>query len=191
MELYWGRQCQLYLTPVGPEEVCAVLISRDPRLRLDDALPEFPEVAARLRRAAGAASERGGVTVSRRLHAVWRGNVALVGDASGSVDAITGEGLCLLFQQAVALADAMAAGDLKSYGAAHRRIGRRPELMSALLLALDGGSTIRSRLRARALRAMAARPPLFQDLLAAHVGERSTFDILTNGLALGWQMLTL
>ncbi len=191
MELYWGRRCQLYLTPVGPEEVCAVLISRDPRLRLDDALPEFPEVAARLRGAAGAGSERGGVTVSRRLNAVWRGSVALVGDASGSVDAVTGEGLCLLFQQAVALADAMAGGDLKSYGLAHRRIGRRPELMSTLLLALDGRSSLRSGLRARALRAMAARPPLFRELLAAHVGERSTFDILTNGLALGWQMLTL
>jgi flavin-dependent dehydrogenase len=49
--------------------------------------------------------------------------VALVGDASGSVDAITGEGLCLLFQQAVALAAALEAGDLALYQAEHRRIG--------------------------------------------------------------------
>jgi flavin-dependent dehydrogenase len=186
MQIHWGLECQLYLTPVGAEEVCAVLISRYPRLRLVDALPQFPEVAERLRSAALVTPERGGVTASRRLKAVHRGNLALVGDASGSVDAITGEGLCLLFQQAVALAAALEAGDLEAYAAEHRRIGRRPEFMADLMLMLDG----RPRLRARTLRAMAARPALFARMLAMHVGELSTFDFLTNGLALGWQMLT-
>ncbi len=39
-------------------------------------------------------------------------HLALVGDASGPRDAITGEGLALSFHQAVALVEAMAAGDL-------------------------------------------------------------------------------
>jgi len=191
MELHWGRACQLYVTPVGAGEVCVVAISRDSRLRLDQALPQFPDLAARLAGAASAGSERGGVTVSRRLRSVWRGNVALVGDASGSVDAVTGEGLCLLFQQAVALADALAEGCLEPYAAAHRRIGRRPEMMAGLMLALDGRSRLGSRLRDRALRTLAARPPLFRGMVAMHVGELSTFQILTNSLALGWQMLNL
>jgi len=38
-------------------------------------------------------SERGAVTVSRSLESVYRGSIALIGDASGSVDAVTGEGL--------------------------------------------------------------------------------------------------
>jgi flavin-dependent dehydrogenase len=185
MQIHWGGDCQMYVTPVGPEEVCAVLISRDSHLRLEDALPQFRELWERLGRAVSVTPERGGVTASRRLKNVWRGNVALVGDASGSVDAITGEGLCLLFQQAMALADAMKAGDLASYAAEHRRIGRRPEFMADLMLVLDG----RKRLQSRTLRAMAARPSLFAGMLAMHVGELSTFHFLRNGLALGWQLL--
>ena len=131
--------------------------------------------------------ERGGVTASRRLKAVCRGNVALVGDASGSVDAITGEGLCLLFQQSVALAAALEAGDLSIYQAEHRRIGRRPEWMADLMLLLDR----RRGLRSRAIRAFAARPNLFAGMLAMHVGEQSAADFFRNGLALGWRMLTL
>jgi flavin-dependent dehydrogenase len=187
MEIHWGEGCQLYVTPIAANEICVVLISRDHRLRLEDALPGFPEVECRLAAAGPSNLQRGGVTASRRLKAVYRGNVALVGDASGSVDAITGEGLCLLFQQSVALAGALEAGDLSLYQAGHRRIGRRPEWMADLMLLLDrqGG------LRSRAIRAFAGRPNLFAGMLAMHVGEQSTADFLSNGLALGWRMLTL
>jgi flavin-dependent dehydrogenase len=140
-----------------------------------------------LRDAESTTLERGGVSASRRLKSVFRGRVALVGDASGSVDAITGEGLCLLFQQAVALASALEAGDLSFYQAAHRRIGKRPELMAALMLMLGGGG----RLRRRAMRAFEGHPRLFARMLAMHVGALSPLDSLTNGLALGWRMLTL
>jgi flavin-dependent dehydrogenase len=187
LEIHWGGNCQLYITPVGASEVCVVLISRDPHLRLDDALPQFPEVARRVAAAGPSTLERGGVSASRRLKAVCRGRVALVGDASGSVDAITGEGLCLLFQQAVALAGALAADDLGIYQAEHRRIGKRPEFMSRVML-LMGAS---GRLRHRAIRAMAGQPRLFARLLAMHVGELSPSAFATNGLALGWHMLTI
>src|ERR1035437_5132300 len=88
MEIHWGDGCQLYITPVADEEVCVVLISRNQHLRLEDALPGFPAVERRLAAANASNLQRGGVTTSRRLKAVCRGNVALVGDASGSVDAI-------------------------------------------------------------------------------------------------------
>jgi flavin-dependent dehydrogenase len=166
MEIHWGADSQVYITPVAPDQICAVLISRDRHSRLDEAWREFPGLARRLA-SAPSDPERGGVTVSRRLKAVWRGNVALVGDASGSVDAITGEGLCLLFQQAVALAGAFEAGDLALYGAEHRRIGRRPAFMADLMLMLDG----RRRLRSATFAALAAYPGLFARLVALHVGE--------------------
>jgi len=187
MEIHWADACQLYITPVDENEVCVALISRDPRLRLDQALPQFPEAARRLAAAGPATLERGGLSASRRLQNVRRGRVALVGDASGSVDAITGEGLCLLFQQAVALAGALEAGNLDLYQAGHRRIGKRPELMANLMLLLDR----RRRLRRRAIRAMASEPRLFARMLAMHVGELSPFAFAANGLALGWQMLTV
>jgi flavin-dependent dehydrogenase len=166
MEIHWGNHCQLYITPVADDEVCVVLISRDPHLRLGEALAQFPGVARRLENLGALPGERGAVSASRRLRAVWRGNVALVGDASGSVDAITGEGLCLLFQQAAALAVALERNDLSLYGREHRRIARRPELMAKLMLMLDRSTP----LRRAAIGAMAWRPRLFAGMLAFHTG---------------------
>jgi flavin-dependent dehydrogenase len=185
MEIHWSPRGQLYITPVGADELCVVLISSDPQYRLEAALPQFPEVAARLSGAAWAGSERGGASVTRRLRSVYRGNVALLGDASGSIDAVTGEGLCLLFQQAAALARALAAGDLALYQKEHRRIGRRPAFMADFMLLLDG----RDRFRRRVLRAFAAQPELFRGMLAAHVGRSTPAAFASNGLALGWRML--
>jgi len=117
MEVHWHDACQLFITPVGSAEICLVAVSSNPKLRLDDALPLFPEIADRLS-SVHATMERGGISASRRLTRVTRGRVALIGDASGSVDAVTGDGLCLLFQQAGALAAAFSVGDLANYTAA-------------------------------------------------------------------------
>lgn len=169
MEIYWSARAQLYITPVAEREICVALISRDPHLRLDTAMQFFPEVEARLRGAAANSAQQGGVTASRRLKAVTRGNVALVGDASGSVDAITGQGLSLSFQQSAALADALAAGNLSLYQAAHEQLMRRPRFMAGLMLALDG----RGWLQRFALEAMSRRPQSFQTLLSFHVGAHA------------------
>ncbi len=166
MEMHWGENSQLYITPVSDCEICIAVISRDPHLRLEDALRQFPAVERRLRAAQPSGFERGGISASRRLKAVWRGNVALLGDASGSADAITGEGMCMAFQQAVALADSLARGDLARYQRAHTRIARRPDFMANLMLTLDG----RQRWRRFAIGAMAFNPRLFRFLLATHVG---------------------
>lgn len=186
MELHWAKGCQLYVTPVGPEEVCVALLSRTPSLRLDDALLEFPEAAGRLRGAPHTSAERGAVSVTRRLARVCSGRVALIGDASGGVDAITGEGLCLAFKQACLLADCLVAGDLARYQAGHRSSLRRPATMARALLLLEN----RERLRQRVIGAFAKCPELFARLLAAHVGAASAMDAAVNGVALGWRLLT-
>jgi flavin-dependent dehydrogenase len=165
MELHWGRGVQLYLTPVGASEICAVVISRDPHLRLEQALAQFPQAATFLGTPVGPA-ETGSITLSRRFARVTSGQIALVGDASGSVDAITGEGLCLAFRQSLALAEALERGDLSVYETAHRRLMRGPALMGTLLLSLDS----MPRLRRCVLRAFQAKPALFEKMLAAHVG---------------------
>jgi flavin-dependent dehydrogenase len=186
MELHWGANCQLYVTPVGPEEVCVALMSRDPGLRLDEALREFPKVADRLRGAEHGSVERGAVSVTRRLARVCSGRVALIGDASGGVDAITGEGLCLAFIQADLLAECLASGNLAPYQAGHRRLARRPVVMARLMLLLEH----RERLRRRVMRAFMAEPKLFARMLATHVGAVSPVDFAASGLALGWRLLT-
>jgi flavin-dependent dehydrogenase len=166
MEIYWGPRCQMYVTPVGGGEVCVALITRDPHMRLDASMHRFPELARRLAGAATVSAERGAVTVTRRLKRIYHGRTVLIGDASGSVDAITGEGMSLAFRQAIALADALVANHLELYQAAHRRIARRPLFMGQLMLTLDRFPLVRPPV----LRAFAAKPVIFERLLAVHAG---------------------
>lgn len=185
MEIYWGPAAQIYVTPVGPQSVCVVLISRDQRLRMENALAQFPRIAERLAGVPALNSERGALTTTRKLRRIAVGSVALIGDASGSVDAVTGEGMCVAFQQAPVLARALAAGDLAQYNAAHERIIRKPQFMARMMLLLDG----RPWLRRRVLRGMQSNPRIFQDLLAMHVGEFSPRALVVNGAALTRQLL--
>lgn len=187
MEIYWGTGAQLYVSPVSRSEVCVALITRDAHRRLEQALPQFPELRQRLAGVSVSTTERGAITASRSLRRVFRGRAVLIGDASGSVDAITGEGLSLSFHQAMALGDALAAGDLAAYQSEHRRLAQRPHLMAKLMLSLDRFP----RLRRRVLLGMAADPEIFANMLAMHVGAISPGDFLVHGmLPLGRQMIT-
>ena len=180
-EIYWGSGLQLYVTAAGRSEVCVALITRDSRVRLEQALPQFPELCEKLAGATASTTERGAVTASRSLRRVYRDRTILIGDASGSVDAITGEGLSLSFHQALALADALASGDLAAYQAEHRRLARRPQFMARLLLLLDRFP----HLRHRVLHVLASDPAIFGKLLAMHVGAIAPADFLLNGRLIG------
>jgi menaquinone-9 beta-reductase len=186
MEVYWGDRCQGYMAAVGPDQVCVALASHDPGLRLEQGLKELPRLAARLHDAEIVSSERGALTGNREFRRVWRGKVALIGDASGTVDAITGEGLGLAFSQAVELAASLESGDLASYQLAHRRLALRPLWMARLMLTLDG----RPRLQQRTLQVFQKRPEVFRKLLALHVGAVPPLHIVKDGLTLGWGLLT-
>jgi menaquinone-9 beta-reductase len=186
VEVYWCDGAQVFVTPVAPAEVCVALISRDPRLRLDKLFDVCPALAPRLAGAPAATAERGGPSASRRLQAVTRGRIALVGDASGSLDGITGEGLSILFQHALALGRALKAGDLSRYERAHSQLGRNPALMARLLLMMDRWRWLRH----RALHALAAEPSLFSRLLTMHVGTpASPRETVESVFALCWRLL--
>jgi 2-polyprenyl-6-methoxyphenol hydroxylase-like FAD-dependent oxidoreductase len=186
MEIHWGRACQLYITPVAPDELCIVVISRDPGLRLNQALREFPMVGERLERAAKTSSQQGALSVTRKLRRVCRERVALVGDASGCVDVITGEGLCIAFRQALLLAECLSAKSLPGYQAVHSKLVRRPRFMAEFMLTLDGHDF----LRRRVMRAFLRNPAIFARMLAMHVGAASTLDFAAATLALSWGTLT-
>lgn len=166
MEIYWGPRCQMYVTPVGAGEVVIALITRDPHVRIDAAMPHFPELFRRLQGAEIVSEERGAVTATRRLRRIYCDRTVLIGDASGSVDAITGEGMSLAFRQALLLAGALESGDLRPYEAGHRRLMRRPAYMAQLMLLLDRFP----HMRPHVLRLFAAEPVIFERLLAVHAG---------------------
>ncbi len=181
MELHWGKNCQVYVTPVSSQEVSVTVISSDPALRLDAVLPAIPDLHARLQEALPLEDQRGALTVSRVLRRVADDRVALLGDASGSVDAITGEGLCLSFKQSLALADAFCAHDLNAYRSAHRSLSRRPHAMASLLLVLDRFPS----LQRRSLATLQRHPEFFSSLLSVHIGERPVRDLCS------WHLLPL
>ena len=184
VEVHWCRGTQAYVTPVGTDEVCIAVLGGGAAARLADITTMFPALARRLSGAERIGPMRGAVSASLSLRAVSRGKVALVGDASGMVDAITGEGVSLALQQAAALGMALGIGDLTRYEAAHRRMLRRPLLMARLLLLMGA----HDRLRHSALRALAERPRLFEHLLAVHLDRRNPaarpFELCRLGLRL-------
>ncbi|MFZ0584615.1 MAG: NAD(P)/FAD-dependent oxidoreductase [Candidatus Acidiferrales bacterium] len=164
VEVYWGHRCQIYVTPTGSCELCVALLASDPQMRIAQALPQFPELVARLHHAQPLTTELGGVTTLDQFGKVARGNAALVGDASFTVDGITGQGLSLAFQQALHLSDALATENLAAYEVAHRALIRAPARMARLLLLLARHNW----LRRRTLRILAKNPNLFASLLSSH-----------------------
>ena len=186
MEIYWTDRTQAYVTPVSSEEVCVVMMAEIPRQPDFSALQSlFPELHARLHGAAISSRERGTVTTMLSLHSVCRGNVALVGDASGSVDAITGEGMRLAFRQAQFLARAMESGDLQSYAEDHRTLMRRPTFMANLLLLLGKNEPLRH----RAFPVLNDHPELFTRILEIHTTKPAPSRWLATGALLGWHFL--
>jgi menaquinone-9 beta-reductase len=169
VEVHWGDLGQAYVTPVGPDEICVATVARDPSVRMEAVLGSLPSLRVRLEGASQLSTLRGALTTTRKLRRVTAGNIALTGDASGSADAVTGEGLALSFRQALLLAEAMAVDNLAIYQAGHPAILRMPHLMSRVMLCMDA----RRGLREGALALLVAQPQLFTHLLAVHLGQRS------------------
>ncbi len=186
-EVHWGDLGQAYITPVGPDEICVATVSRDPAHRMEAVLADMPELRLRLEGARQLGGVRGALTTTRKLRRVTTANVALTGDASGSADAITGEGIALSFRQALLLAEAIDQDNLAIYEAGHPAILRMPHLMSMAMLRLDAWPWLRE----WAIGLFAAQPQLFTQLLSLHLGERSLGNFLIRDApALGLRLLT-
>jgi menaquinone-9 beta-reductase len=179
VEVHWALHGQAYVTPISPEEVCVAFIGSKKFADAGNALSQFPTLHRHLASTTPIDKARGAVTLSRRLHRVTSRNIALIGDASGSVDAITGEGLVLAFRQAIALAEALAANDLPAYQQAHESILRLPHHMSRALLLMDRHPLILSRV----FTAFKRHPTLFPHLLGIHNGDKPLRLLGTGSIA--------
>jgi flavin-dependent dehydrogenase len=85
-------------------------------------LAAFPALRDRLADAAPASEVRGAGPMRQDVRRRVYGRVLLVGDASGYLDALTGEGIGVGLAQAEALADCLAAGRPADYERAWRRV---------------------------------------------------------------------
>ena len=186
VEIHWARGCQIFITPMAGNEVGVTVLSNDSGLRLERALSRFPVLAKKLQGATQTTRESGDTTGLRILPAIIRGRVALVGDASGTVDAVTGHGLSLSFQQAVPLAEAMRLNDLAHYQNANKNIAAVPIAMSRLMMIMSGSDWIRS----RTVRLFEKTPGLFSRLLAIHSEAAPLSSVgLAEIAGFGWKFL--
>jgi menaquinone-9 beta-reductase len=186
VEVHWADCGQAYVTPVGDEDVCVAFICSQPRGRLETALPQLPELRQRLAGQKPSDRTLGGVTVTRAVPSVVHVRIALLGDSSGSADAITGDGLSLAFQQATVLAEAMASGDLGTYQRHHEQIGWWPRNMGRLMLLMDDHPWLQRRL----FEGFAQSPAIFEKLLAVHTRTISPRQLgLRECVSFGWSLL--
>ena len=161
VEVHWGGAAEAYVTPVGQGLVGVALLTTT-RAPFDAQLAPFKDLRRRL---AGLdlAPVRGAGPLLQRSTARVAGRVLLVGDASGYVDALTGEGIALGLAQARAAVTAIGADTPQAYERDWRRITWRYRLLTSALL----GATRRAPVRRRLVPAAAALPSVF----AAAVNE--------------------
>ncbi|MEO5534977.1 MAG: FAD-dependent monooxygenase [Pseudolysinimonas sp.] len=135
VEVTWTPLGELYLTPIAEDQVGVALLARR-GVHFDDAVAASPELAARLAGATATSELRGAGPLRQHTTARTAGRVLLVGDASGYVDALTGEGLRIGFAQARAAIDAIRSDDPASYERAWERETRDFRRLTGTLVSL-------------------------------------------------------
>ncbi|MEV0949586.1 NAD(P)/FAD-dependent oxidoreductase [Promicromonospora sp. NPDC050249] len=145
VEVHWSPHAEAYVTPVGPDTVGVALLG--PRSEsgagFDVVLQtQFPELSARLATAAAAGSLLGAGPLRQRSRRRSAGRVRLVGDASGYVDALTGEGVRVGLAQAEAAVRHL--DDAGAYERAWRTATRDYRALTAGLLAWASGPARRA-----------------------------------------------
>ncbi len=146
VEVHWSRGVEAYVTPAGKQRVGIAFLWEDgavePSPDFATLLAHFPVLGARIAGAAPDSRATGAGPLRQTATARTTDRAALVGDAGGYVDAITGEGLSLGFEQARVLAEvlpgALRIGASRASLAAYERasaeaFARYARLASALL----------------------------------------------------------
>jgi len=134
IEVHYGPSAELYVTPVADDTVGIAMLARQ-GTSFEEALAGAPALTDRLAGAQEASGRRGAGPFRQRTRARVAGRVLLVGDASGYVDALTGEGLRLGFAQASAAIASVLANDPSRYEREWRRITRDFRMLTTGLVA--------------------------------------------------------
>jgi flavin-dependent dehydrogenase len=175
VEVYWSDRAEAYVTPVGQRSVNVALLWHEQALpekvSFESLLEGFPELRERIRDAPVESEARGAGPLARAVKARTAPGIALIGDAAGYVDAITGQGLSFAFASAELLVRALprdlaGAGlsrALRRYDASLRTEWLRYAIPARALVALAG----RPAWRRGALDLVQQHPSWFRLLLRA------------------------
>ncbi|CAD5995855.1 NAD(P)/FAD-dependent oxidoreductase [Agreia sp. COWG] len=137
VEVHWGPRAEAYVTPLADDLVGVAVLG--PQLTsFDETISEIPELARRLVGAQPVGSLRGAGPLLQRATARTSGRVLLLGDASGYVDALTGEGIRVGLGHARAAIAAISGVDghpAAVYEREWRRVSRDFRMLTGGLLA--------------------------------------------------------
>lgn len=142
VEVYWGRDAEAYVTPVG-ENCVGVAILTSTRGGFDARLADFPLLAERIHGIAHG-HDRAAGPLRQKVRNRTAGRVLLVGDAAGYVDALTGEGMGLAFGAAELLVQCVRADRPGDYDRQWRALTRRYRFLTGALLHGSGFGPVRS-----------------------------------------------
>ncbi len=168
VEVHWDDLAEAYVTPVGHSTVGVAILGRRSGSGYEQLLDRFPALRDALQGAPAIDRVLGAGPFDQRVRRRFGRGVALVGDAAGYVDPLTGEGLTLGFESAKALVEVVArGGELNEYERAYRRLSRTHIALTRGLLSIAA----RPALRRRAVSTLARAPELFDTFLAISAGE--------------------
>jgi flavin-dependent dehydrogenase len=177
VEVHFADGVEAYVTPAGARRVGLAFLWEDGvvegRVGFETMLARFPCLSERLAGVTPDSQVRGAGPLARVARARVADRFALVGDAAGYVDALTGEGLSLAFACAESLGtllpDALVKGAttdaLRPYEASFQRVYRKYAWTTRGLLMLAR----RPRLRRPVVRLLGKMPWLFERILHAVV----------------------
>ena len=178
VEVYWSDTAEAYVTPVGPNRVGVAFLWSGDGERFPGLLSRFPKLQAKLGDAPIESQVRGTGPLQVRPKAVLKGKVALVGDAAGYYDAITGEGLTLGFAQVETVLKHFERHTLQDWPKSHKTLVFEPYLVIWLLLFIERYPA----LRRRVIVALSQDPELFEQFLQINDGLMRPQDLPIRGL---------
>jgi len=143
VEVHWSPSGEAYVTPTADDQIGIAILTRQQGRGFHDLLADYPELVERIGDAP-MGKVRGAGPLRQRTSARVSGNVLLVGDAAGYIDALTGEGIALGYAQATAAVEAVVARDAQRYERAWRRLTWRHDLMTAGLVTATRAPLVRA-----------------------------------------------
>ncbi|NUS72776.1 MAG: NAD(P)/FAD-dependent oxidoreductase [Corynebacteriales bacterium] len=132
VEVHWSTNAEAYVTPLGPKLVGVAVLSAH-KASFDEHLAAFPELRARLRGSA-ISTVRGAGPFPQYTRRRRCGRVLFVGDASGYLDPLTGEGIALSVKTARALVAAIAIERPELYESQWQSLTRKHRVLTGALL---------------------------------------------------------
>lgn len=189
VEVHFTDGVEAYVTPVGPVRVGVAFLWDDARVArhgtsIDKLFERFPSISVRLAGAEMDSRPRGAGPMARTASSRIADRFALVGDAAGYIDAITGEGLSLALVSALTLGrilpSALALGGSRETLLAYQRESAHQFRRYAFATKIMLSFARRPALHGPVIAMLAQYPQMFSALLHFAVGSRPARELPKN-----------